>query len=352
MTKQRLSNTFDIPTDIKAQYVKSSKDTGVEISWPDGHKSIFPTNFLRRNAYSQQVSFKPVVQPRPKILWNNAIVKSMPEPVVKFADVMESDSGVAAWLKNIDIFGFSYVSGVPADIENTEKLARRIAFIRETHYGGFWDFSADMSHSDTAYTNLAIGAHTDSTYFTDPVGLQLFHLLKHTGEGGHTLLVDGFRAADHIRKHHPNAFETLTTVKIPTHSAGDPNAIMRPTPHAGFPVISMDPNDQDPAKLPYQIRYNNHDRSCLSGKNGFTAEKVDALYSALRIWHETITKPENELWLKMQPGKAVIADNWRVMHGRSSFNGYRRLCGAYIGFDDYKSRIATVLDKHAEKADL
>lgn len=31
--------------------------------------------------------------------------------------------------------------------------------------GGFWDFTADLAHGDTAYTNLALKAHTDSTYF-------------------------------------------------------------------------------------------------------------------------------------------------------------------------------------------
>lgn len=39
--------------------------------------------------------------------------------------------------------------------------------------GKFWEFTADMAKGDTAYTNLALGAHTDNTYFvrehtTDP----------------------------------------------------------------------------------------------------------------------------------------------------------------------------------------
>jgi len=38
------------------------------------------------------------------------------------------------------------------------------------HSGGFWDFTSDLGHGDTAYTDLALGAHTDTTYFTDPVG--------------------------------------------------------------------------------------------------------------------------------------------------------------------------------------
>jgi trimethyllysine dioxygenase len=54
----------------------------------------------------------------------------------------------------------------------------------------------------------------------------------------------------------------------------------------------------------------------------------------------------------MKPGTAVIVDNWRVLHGRSSFTGKRRLCGAYLNWDDYRSRINTVLDKKKMKDDL
>lgn len=31
--------------------------------------------------------------------------------------------------------------------------------------GKFWEFTADMAKGDTAYTNIALGAHTDNTYF-------------------------------------------------------------------------------------------------------------------------------------------------------------------------------------------
>jgi len=39
--------------------------------------------------------------------------------------------------------------------------------------GKFWEFTADLAKGDTAYTNIALGAHTDNTYFvrqhtTDP----------------------------------------------------------------------------------------------------------------------------------------------------------------------------------------
>lgn len=43
-----------------------------------------------------------------------------------------------------------------------------------SHYGGFWDFTSDLKHSDTAYTPLPLPAHTDTTYYSQSAGLQLF----------------------------------------------------------------------------------------------------------------------------------------------------------------------------------
>ena len=31
--------------------------------------------------------------------------------------------------------------------------------------GKLWEFTADLAKGDTAYTNIALGAHTDNTYF-------------------------------------------------------------------------------------------------------------------------------------------------------------------------------------------
>ncbi len=51
---------------------------------------------------------------------------------------MSSEEGVLRWLTKIASYGFCFVTGVPPTPTDTEALIRRIAFIRETHYGGFW----------------------------------------------------------------------------------------------------------------------------------------------------------------------------------------------------------------------
>jgi trimethyllysine dioxygenase len=214
--------------------------------------------------------------------------------------------------------------------KDTEALARRIAFIRESHYGGFWEFTANLEHGDTAYTNIALGAHTDTTYFTDPVGLQLFQLLEHQGEGGQSLYVDGFNCAAQLKKRDPKAYHTLSTSLISSHSSGNKSTIIKPaTP---FHILNHHPV----TKILYQIRWNNDDRDTLTHLSG---AQIEEFYRALRVWMDIVKDSKNELWVKLIPGQVVVVDNWRVFHGRSSFTGLRRMCGGYIGRDDWSGRL-------------
>ena len=96
------------------------------------------------------------------------------------------------------------LADVPPTLEATRELATRIGYVRETIFGGMWDFTANLAFKDTAYTSAAIGPHTDGTYSIDPPGFQLFHCLKFDGTGGESTLVDGFKVADQIRQYDPS----------------------------------------------------------------------------------------------------------------------------------------------------
>lgn len=43
----------------------------------------------------------------------------------------------------------------------------------------------------------------------------------------------------------------------------------------------------------------------------------------------------------------TVMDNHRVLHGRAAFDGKRRMCGAYIGIDEYHSKLAVLKEKFA-----
>jgi trimethyllysine dioxygenase len=258
--------------------------------------------------------------------WSGDSIRDNP-PTVEYDAVMASDDGVKEWLGLIRRFGFSYISGVPTTPEATEKMMQRIAFIRHTHYGGFYDFTSDLAKGDTAYTQLGIGAHTDTTYFSDPAGLQLFHLLSHTGgEGGASQLVDGFAAAADLLREHPDAYETLSSVRVHAHASGNIDSSI--SPYITFPTFSHDPQDGHLV----QVRWNVTDRGAID----LPLEEMDRWYDAGRKWTEMLRR--REYWEQLAPGKPVIFDNWRVLHGRSAFTGKRRICGGYVNRDDWVSR--------------
>ncbi|EPQ32483.1 uncharacterized protein PFL1_00677 [Pseudozyma flocculosa PF-1] len=431
-TKQRLLNTFEIPADVQPRQVESTTE-GLLVHWPPlssalvsssshpaspssssaasidaataasssssssaaggppstptrvgDHASLYPWRWLMHNSYSPVFSDsvsaaldEGSATSIEKVLWGKGIGSS--PPTVRYDDVMASDEGVLKWLTKVAQYGFCFVQGVPPTPEDTEALVRRIAFIRETHYGGFWDFTSDLSHGDTAYTDLALQAHTDTTYFTDPAGLQLFHLLSHTASkslsaaagsssssspsssssssassssagggsastsgpsGGESLLVDGFLAAEVLRDVHPDAYDVLSRVRVRTHSAGDEGILIRPLFESGYPILEHD----DRGAL-VRVRYNNDDRSVLR----IDEADVEAFYDALRKWDAILRNDEGEFWQQLKPGTALIFDNHRVLHGRSAFVGNRRLCGAYINHDDYRSRLAVLHAQYAAK---
>ncbi len=105
----------------------------------------------------------------PRTLWGGEQL-SRTLPTISYHAILASDAGVRDWLLLLHTYGIAFVHDTPATPEDTERLARRIAYIRPTHYGGFWDFTSDLAHADTAYTTMALGVHTDTTYLTDPVG--------------------------------------------------------------------------------------------------------------------------------------------------------------------------------------
>ncbi|GAA5995873.1 hypothetical protein JCM5350_007968 [Sporobolomyces pararoseus] len=353
-TRQKLVDTCKIPTDLQPKEV-TSDERGIYVAWPESsfessYRSFYPWAFLVENSYNPALlSNRELARTdSSKILWTSDISNRL--PTVTYEEVMESEKGVFEWLKRIDTFGFSFCSGIPPTPEATEKLIRRIAFIRETHYGGFWDFTANLEHGDLAYSDVRLEAHTDTTYFTDPCGLQLFHLLSPSTshKGGHNLLVDGFRAAATLRSSHPSFYKLLSTLPIPAHASGSGSASIPSGVHMKplkrYPVFNHDENGEL-----VQVRWNGDDRAVVGGE-AFAGEKMEEWYEALRVWEGILRSEESQLWTEMEMGTAIIFDNIRVLHGRSGYSGERRLCGAYVNGDDYRSRLRGLEKQFGEKS--
>lgn len=164
--------------------------------------------------------------------------------------------------------------------------------------GGFWDFTSNMSHGDLAYSTEGLPAHTDTTYFTDPAGLQIFHMLSHPppGEGGTSLLVDGFYAANLLRELSPTSYATLSRLRIPAHASGTPGTMLRPT--ISQPVFRHDENGELA-----QVRWNNEDRGVIG--QGWSPEDVRAWYKAAKEYERLLRGEDAEYWVQLSPGTMV-----------------------------------------------
>ncbi|MCZ4283067.1 trimethyllysine dioxygenase [Kiloniella laminariae] len=320
-TNQRQVDTFSLPVDLKAVEAKLSEDgSTVSIRWEkEEQKSIYPASFLREMATTGLAK-----SDHPSSLWTaDEIAGHL--PTVSYDDVMAGDEGLKSWVELIDYYGFAIVDNTPATPEATEALARRITYIRETIFGGFWDFTANQAFADSAYSTVEIGPHTDGTYSVDSPGYQMFHCLEFDGTGGESIFVDGFRVAEEIRTRDPKAFDTLTSVPVPAQYLGDGVHL-----RAEHPIIGLGRDG-----TLQQIAYNNYDRAPFRLED----DQQDDFYRGLRLFNELINDRCFQLRFGLRPGTVVLFDNWRVMHARDAYQGHRRLCGAYLNKEDFLSKL-------------
>lgn len=320
-TLQRQVDTFAIPADIEPERVAVEEGgESLRIVWKhDGSTSMWPAAFLWNVAQNRRRS-----QPPRRSLWNRETLGGK-FPTMSHEEIMSGDGPLLRWLATVEEYGFALATGVPATIEATRELATRIGYVRETIFGGMWDFTANLAFKDTAYTSAAIGPHTDGTYSFDSPGFQMFHCLQFDGTGGDSTLVDGFKVADDIRQTDPEAFEVLSSVKVPAQYLGDGVHL-----HAEHPIIGLDAHGELA-----QIAYNNYDRAPFI----LPAARMNAFYRALKEFNRGINDPANEITMRLAPGSALLFDNWRLLHGRRAYRGYRRLCGAYLNKEDFESKL-------------
>jgi len=321
ITQQRRLDTAGVRRDLRGTAAHTVDDDTVLVDWSDDTPpSKLPIELLWSLRTPGPAN---IALPGERVLWDAELIGEH-WPTVEYEQVMAGDDGVAAWIDLVATYGFGIAVGTPTAIEATEALVRRVGYVRETIFGGFWDFRADLSKADTAYTNLELLPHTDGTYSHDAPGLQLLHCLAFDGEGGESTMVDGFRIASELRAAAPDLYEVLSTVQVPGQYLGD-----------GAHLIACRPVFRhDHLGSLVQVSFNNADRAPFL----LPPDEMEQFYEALRAF-EALANDASLQWRRViRPGTAILFDNWRVLHGRAAYTGHRHLCGAYLNHEDFESR--------------
>jgi len=368
-TMQRTVDLLTIPLGIRPKFFHVADDK-LHVVWPklttsltgvqsNEHESVYPLEWLQRHEYPAETTngtgISTSAKKLPIKMWGSELdIDNISTPlesmltgnIMDVKSVDADNAGLKAFLTTLEQHGIAFVSGLPVDEAQTEKFINLLfPVLRNTHYGTFWKFTADFKHGDLAYSNQALAPHTDTTYFTDPVGLQMWHLLEHNGSGGTSLYIDGFNVAEQLALSDPKAYKVLSETKIATHAAGDSTSLFYPSLSRRFPILNHDPIT---GKL-VQVRFNMEDRSVI---DYLSSDELMEYYSALRSWQRLLSDDTNMGWIQLPPGSLVVVNNWRVLHGRSSFVGKRTMCGAYVSMDDYKNRYRLSVESGKAKDDL
>lgn len=318
ITMQRNIHTASIDPNIAASAVRV--DNGdVSIGWGAGADSAIPVDFLAKFRTPRAASVSLGIE---QVLWDAEKIAAGPR--TPYDEIMSSDQGMLDWLTNVTQYGFGLAAGVPPTGAATKELLEKVAYIRRSIFGGFWEFEADMSKADTAYTNIELLSHTDATYSND-APVQLLHCLNFEGTGGESTIADSFRVAAELKQHHLQHYNTLSTVLVPGQYIGDGSHLM-----AARPVLRHDEH----GKL-IQVSFNNADRAPFL----LPPDEMVAFYDAIRAFDNFSNDHRLQWRHQLEPGEAMLFDNWRVMHGRASYQGGRKLCGAYLNHEDLESRI-------------
>ena len=302
------------------------------------------------------------------------------------------------FLKDFIKYGFMLLKGVPAregEILNLPSLFD--GYVRETNYGPTFDVVAKKNPNNLAYTNLAVTPHTDNPYRNPVPSIQILHCLKNECDGGLTGLVDGFMAAEKIRqlcgqevtdnidKSIPNTknyFHLLSNYFVPYEYHNRAYDVMKDDD-----IINMERNlnggppeqnnlqyvyNQQSAYLRHRqpiielddrgkviaVAFNNRSASAFDFPSSLGEENslMTDFYAAYRKFAQVIFDEKMQFNIKMQPGDAIIFDNRRVLHARTSFsyNAFgkesspRHLQGCYSDKDAVFSKYLLMMEELGE----
>lgn len=180
--------------------------------------------------------------------------------------------------------------------------------------------SGSFEHMDSAYESFALDVHTDGTYSHDGPGTIIFAQQLKTGEGGDSVLVDGFAAARDFQAANPEAADLLTRYAVTAH-------YLEPGVHL---IAERPPLRVDEHGTLVQISFNNYDRSPVLPEDGLVDDVIEA-YNGFRA---VFNDPARALFHEWEPGRLLVFDNWRCFHGRTGFSGERQFKGCYTNHED------------------
>lgn len=335
---QRLITIGDIPAVTRIETAVLDAVGRLTVTFAPENKTVtFRLAWLATRAYDRTPAMEAGWLPATCETWDGSFAARLPR--LDFARAKRDPQALAAWLADVRRFGFAIMTGGQVENGALLEVAALFGFVRETNYGRWFEVKSEISPSNLAYTSLGLQAHTDNPY-RDPVPtMQLLYCMENSAEGGESLVVDGFRAAQRLRQENPDGFALLSRHCARFEYAGAADTCLR----TKKPMIELGPDGEL-----IGVRFNNRS---LAAVIDVPYEEMPAYYAAYRHLAAIVDDPGMAASFKLEPGESFLVDNTRVLHGRKGFSGSgsRWLQGCYPDKDGLLSTLA-VLEGHGRRA--
>ena len=301
------------------------------VSWEDDedadHRGTFPVEWLKENAYGEDVLKKLSNEARPIPLTGEV-------SEFDYKELTENTSKRLDWLLKIYEDGLTILKSVPIESKYVMKVANFVYSNQPSIYGEYFDVVSNSNNTDVAYAQMPLPLHMDQPYYESPPGLQLLHCLKNDQcvEGGFNEVVDVFVAAEEFRRDFTAEFNTLS--KTPVIMGRVYKDLERPVHMLYFrPHFVLGYNDEIVG-----VHWTNSMQYGLRAAHNM----VEPYYHARSKWANYIKNFKIRHTIHLTPGDLLIFNNRRVLHSRTDFSlngGQRHLQGTYVNIDEFKSEV-------------
>ena len=318
-TQQRLFDPTKLEEDIKINSLNLS-DQFLEITFNDGAYTKFAVQNILRE-FSDEDGIKKIK----KVEWDSSFTNFKN---FKFEDNFFNEKVMYDALIDFYKFGFVIFKDVPTKNNFITNFANSIGSIRRTNFGEYFNVKSKPNPNDLAYTSLALAPHTDNPYRNPVPCIQMLHCIENEVNGGLSTLVDGYTVTEKLKKDFRDYYNILTDVKVRFQFI-DQSVILEDWAE----MIQL--NEKGEFK---QVRFSPRlDFVPLMEKN-----KLELFYSARKKISELYNSDQYKVEFKLSPGDLLMMDNYRLLHGRTSYDtnqGNRFLQGCYIDYDSTEGKL-------------
>ena len=319
ITQQRLFDPTQLKDNIQIDSLNLSDDY-LEISFNDGvYTKLSIKNILKE--FSDTNDVKHIN----KIKWDSSL-KDL--NIFEFKNNFFEEKEMLKALINFYQYGFVIFKKVPTKNNFIVNFANSIGSIRRTNFGEFFNVKSKPNPNDLAYTSLPLAPHTDNPYRNPVPCIQILHCIENKVKGGLSTLVDGFTVTEKLKKDFPNYYKILSKTKVRFQFV-DQTIILEDWAE----MIRLD----EKGKFK-QVRFSPRlDFVPLMDK-----EKLELYYSARKKISELYNSENYRIEFKLLPGDLLMMDNYRLLHGRTTYDaneGNRFLQGCYIDYDSTEGRL-------------